>query len=106
MERSSLSEVAAGTLETIQQATSLNENGMNLAKTPSCLQTVLNNLLVPGAHQGTNSSATGLPPTSNQTSAGQRQELGQAGGLRLDSAALQRVAQLALEELARRERQE
>ena len=105
MERSSSSKVAAGTLETIQQATSLNENGMNLAKTLS-LQAVLNNLLVPGAHQGTNSSATGLPPTGNQTSAGQRQELGQAGGLRMERAALERVAQLALEELARRERQE
>ena len=57
-------------------------------------------------HQAACSPATSFLPTANQTSAEQQQKMGQAGGLRLDRAALQRVAQLALEELARRERQE
>ena len=57
-------------------------------------------------HQGANSPATGLLPTSNQASAERRHELRQAGGLQMDRVALERVAQLALEELARRERQE
>ena len=56
--------------------------------------------------QGTRSSATDPLPTSDLASAEQRQEMGQAGGLQMDRATLERVAQLALEELARRERQE
>ena len=43
---------------------------------------------------------------NTETSAEQRQELGEAGELRMDRAALERVARLALEELARRERSE
>ena len=56
--------------------------------------------------QGTRSSATDPLPTGDLALAEQRQEMGQAGGLRMDRATLERVAQLALEELARIERQE
>ena len=57
-------------------------------------------------HQDADASAMGFLPSGNQVSAEQQQELGQAGGLRMERAALERIAQLALEELARSEGQE
>lgn len=57
-------------------------------------------------HQDASSTATASPSTDNQGPAEQSQETGQAGESRVDRAKLERTAQLALEELARREREE
>ena len=77
----------------------MNQNGINLAKTPTSLRAVLNSSSVSGMYQGANSSTAGFLPNGNQALVEQRQGLGEAGGVRMNKAALERVARLALAEL-------
>ena len=88
-----------------QAATGMNQNGMDLASrdTDESVSSA-KQFSLSGMYQGANSSTADSLPNSNQALVEQRQGLGETGGLRMNRAALERVARLALEELARRER--